>query len=144
MTELYHPSSSPRKKKKEKVLNFLPNTETNTSPPQLHPWCQQRTIVSYCQNHNITIQAYSPIVRNQKAHDPTAVSLAQKHSKTVSQILIRYCLQKGWVPLPKSDTPSRIEENADVFGFELSEGDMGVLDGLDQGEAGAIVQAVRN
>lgn len=46
--------------------------------------------------------------------------------------------------LPKSDTPSRIEANADVFGFELSEGDMRDLDRLDQGAAGAIVQAVTN
>ena len=46
--------------------------------------------------------------------------------------------------LPKSDTPSRIEANADVYGFELSEGDMRDLDRLDQGAAGAIVQAVKN
>ena len=48
------------------------------------------------------------------------------------------------MPLPKSDTPSRIEENADVYRFELDEGDMEKLDGLDMGEAGAIVQAVTN
>jgi len=53
-------------------------------------------------------------------------------------------LQKGWVPLPKSDTPSRIEENADVYDFELGAGDMETLDGLDQGSRGAIVQAVKN
>jgi diketogulonate reductase-like aldo/keto reductase len=48
------------------------------------------------------------------------------------------------VPLPKSDTPSRIESNADVYGFELDQDDMKKLDGLDQGEKGAIVQAVSN
>ena len=84
------------------------------------------------------------MVRNQKAHDPTLTPIAKSHGKTVAQILIRYCLQKGWVPLPKSDTKSRIEENADVYGFELSADDMAVLDGLDQGEAGAIVEAVVN
>ena len=57
---------------------------------------------------------------------------------------MRYCLQKGWVPLPKSDTPSRIEENADVYDFELDDADMKTLDGLDQGEKGAIVEAVKN
>ena len=70
--------------------------------------------------------------------------MATKLSKTTTQVLIRYSLQKGWVTLPKSDTPSRIEANADVYGFELSEGDMRTLDDLDQGSAGAIVQAVRN
>ena len=70
--------------------------------------------------------------------------MASKYYKTTAQILIRYSLQKGWVTLPKSDTPSRIEENADVYGFDLSEEDMKTLDNLDQGSAGAIVQAVKN
>lgn len=79
-----------------------------------------------------------------KAHDEVLVSIAKKHDKVTGQVLIRYCLQKGWVPLPKSDTPSRIEANADVFGFDLDDDDMRSLDSLDQGERGAIVQAVRN
>ncbi|KAL8698579.1 MAG: hypothetical protein Q9201_006496 [Fulgogasparrea decipioides] len=111
---------------------------------ELHPWNQQRDIVFYCNTHNIIIQAYCPLVRNMKAHDETLVSISKKHNKTTGQVLIRYCLQKGWVPLPKSDTPERIEKNADVYGFELDEGDMETLNGLDQGERGAIVQAVKN
>ena len=59
-------------------------------------------------------------------------------------MLIRYCVQKDWVPLPKSDTPSRIVENADVFDFELSKEEMKKLGDLDQGANGAIVQAVKN
>ena len=90
------------------------------------------------------VEAYSPLVRNYKAHDPTLVDLAKRYKKSTAQVLIRYCLQKGWVPLPKSDNPERIKENADVFDFDISKEDMDVLDGLDQGEAGAIVQAVDN
>ena len=111
---------------------------------QLHPWCQQRTIVDYCNKHKIIIEAYSPLVRAQKAHDPTLKKVAEKHGKTAAQTLVRYCLQKGWVPLPKSDTPSRIKENADVYDFELNVDDMKTLDDLDQGSAGAIVEAVKN
>ena len=59
-------------------------------------------------------------------------------------MLIRWSLQKGFVPLPKSDNPGRIEENAGVFGWEIAEKEMEVLDGLDQGDEGAIVEAVRN
>lgn len=61
-----------------------------------------------------------------------------------NQVLVRWSLQKGFVPLPKSDTPSRIVSNADVYGFELEKDDMAKLDGLDQGEEGSIVQVVQN
>ena len=100
--------------------------------------------MDYCNKHKIIIEAYCPLVRNMKAHDATLGDMAKKHYKTTAQILIRYSLEKGWVSLPKSDTPSRIEANADVYGFELSSDDMATLDGLDQGADGAIVQAVKN
>lgn len=118
--------------------------ESCTYSTQLHPWCQQREAVEYCKKTNIVVEAYCPIVRNQKADDTTLRDIANKHKISPSQVLIRYCLEKGWVPLPKSDTPERIEQNADVYGFELDEKDMHSLDGLDQGKSGAIVQAVSN
>ena len=90
------------------------------------------------------MEAYSPLVRNKMAKDSTLNAIAKAHNKTTAQVLIRYCLQKNWVPLPKSDTPSRIIENADVYDFELSKEEMSTLDGLDKGAGGAIVQAVRN
>jgi len=111
---------------------------------QLHPWCQQREIVDYCDKNSIIVEAYSPLVRNQKAYDDTLVNIAKKYNKETAQILIRYSLQKNWVTLPKSDTPARIKSNADVFDFEISAEDMKVLDDLDEGEAGSIVQAVNN
>ena len=100
--------------------------------------------MDYCNKHKIVIEAYCPLVRNMKAHDETLKEMARKHNKTTAQVLIRYSLQKGWVSLPKSDTPSRIEANADVYDFELRSDDMAILDGLDQGANGAIVQAVSN
>ncbi|KAM0340377.1 hypothetical protein ACHAPU_010513 [Fusarium lateritium] len=111
---------------------------------ELHPWNQQREAVEYCEKNNIVVEAYSPLVRNQKADDKTLASIAKKHNVTPSKVLIRYCLQKNWVPLPKSDTPERIQANADVFGFDLDDKDMKSLDDLDEGAAGAIVQAVDN
>jgi diketogulonate reductase-like aldo/keto reductase len=83
-------------------------------------------------------------VRNYKANDEVLLGLAKKHDKTTAQILVRYCLQKNWVPLPKSDTPERIVGNADVYGFELSSEDMKTLDDMDEAEAGSIVQWVKN
>ena len=83
-------------------------------------------------------------MRNQKAYDPTLRAMADKYGKTTGQVLIRYCLQKGWVPLPKSDNPERIAQNADVYGFDISAEDMAALDALDEGPSGAIVEAVDN
>ncbi|OJD32373.1 alcohol dehydrogenase [Diplodia corticola] len=111
---------------------------------ELHPWNQQREAVKYSQSQGIVVEAYCPLVRNMKADDKTLLSVAEKHNKTAAQVLIRYCLQKDWVPLPKSDTPSRIEANADVFCFELDAKDMETLDNLDEGPWGAIVKAVDN
>jgi diketogulonate reductase-like aldo/keto reductase len=111
---------------------------------QLHPWCQQKTIDQYCQKHGIVVEAYCPLVRNYKASDTTLVEISKKYRKTTAQILVRYGLQKGWVPLPKSDNPERIAQNADVYGFEIANEDMAKLDSLDQGASGAICEAVVN
>jgi len=90
------------------------------------------------------MEAYCPLVRNQKANDPTLNVLAKKYDRSTAQVLLRWSLQKGWITLPKSDTPSRIEANADLYGFELSTEDMKTLDDLDEGDKGAIVMAVGN
>jgi diketogulonate reductase-like aldo/keto reductase len=92
--------------------------------------------VSFCQSEGIVISAYCPLVRNQKAEDPTLLSLAQKYNKSTAQILVRYSLQKDWTPLPKSETPSRIASNAEVFDFNLDDAEMEKLDALDEGAKG--------
>lgn len=111
---------------------------------QLHPWCQQREVVEYCHKNGIAVEAYCPLVRNQKANDEDLKAIADKHGKSTPQILVRYCLQKNWVPLPKSDTPSRIKQNADIYDFTLSDEDMATLDKKDQGAKGALVQIADN
>ncbi|KAF8674674.1 Aldo kereductase [Rhizoctonia solani] len=105
---------------------------------ELHPWCQQKEIVEYCEKNDIVVQAYCPIVRGEKWGHPALVELSKKHGRSEAQILIRWSLQKGYVPLPKSTHEERIVENAEVFGFELGSEDMGILDALDEGSQGAI------
>ena len=100
--------------------------------------------MEYCGKNDIVVEAYCPLVRNQKGEDQTLVKIAEKHDTTPSQVLVRWSLQKGWSPLPKSDTPKRIKLNADVYKFELDDADMKALDDLDQGKDGSIVQAVSN
>jgi len=111
---------------------------------ELHPWCQQREAVAYCQEQGILVQAYCPVVRMQRQYDETLVRIAKETNKSTTQVLIRWSLQRGFVPLPKSDTPSRIKENADVYDFELTSEQMKALTDLDEGKDGSIVQAVVN
>ena len=111
---------------------------------ELHPWLQQREIVSYCEKNGIAVEAYCPLVRNQKKDDPMLKGIADKHGKSTAQVLLRYCLQKNWVPLPKSDNEGRIAQNADLFNFELSKEDISKLDEQDTDGKGALVMAVSN
>ncbi|KAH6998673.1 NADP-dependent oxidoreductase domain-containing protein [Ilyonectria sp. MPI-CAGE-AT-0026] len=104
---------------------------------ELHPWCQQRDLVSYCNTNGIVVQAYSPLATGARLDDATLGAIASKHGKTPAQVLVRYALQKNWVPLPKSAQAGRIRENADVYEFVLEEVDMMALDALDEGAKGA-------
>lgn len=91
---------------------------------EIHPWLQRDDIVSWLTKRNIIVEAYSPLVRGEKFDEPALKPLMKTHGKTAAQILIRWSLQRGFVPLPKSVTESRIKENSEVFDFELSDEEM--------------------
>ncbi|GAA5950056.1 hypothetical protein JCM3765_004178 [Sporobolomyces pararoseus] len=105
---------------------------------ELHPFLQQKPIVDYCKANDIVVEAYCPIMRGENFENEVLQKVAKKHSATVAQVLIRWSLQKGYVPLPKSDTPGRIQENFDVFGLALDDEDMREMDSLDRGKAGSV------
>ncbi|KDQ14807.1 hypothetical protein BOTBODRAFT_32161 [Botryobasidium botryosum FD-172 SS1] len=104
---------------------------------QVHPHFQQREIVEYCEKNSIFVEAYCPLIRG-KLDIPVLQSIAQKHNKEGAQVLIRWSLQKGFAPLPKSNTPSRIISNTDVYDFELDEEDIAALDALEKGKDGSV------
>lgn len=101
----------------------------------LNPSDQQKEVVAYNQAHDMISEAYSPLGTGNLLAVPELVSLAEKYEKSVAQVTLRWSLQKGFLPLPKSVTPSRIVENAQLFDFELSDEDMQAIDAL-QGVAG--------
>ncbi|PBK74515.1 Aldo/keto reductase [Armillaria solidipes] len=104
---------------------------------ELQPFCQQKEIVAYCKENAIVVQAYCPLVRG-KMDDPVITNIASKYNRDPAQILLRWSLQKGYVPLPKSATPERIRSNADLYDFELTAEEISTLDSLDRGKDGAI------
>lgn len=95
---------------------------------EIHPWLARSDIVQWCQKRGVVVEAYAPVVRATRMKDPLIVPLSKKYEKTPAQILLRWSLQKGFVPLPKSVTPERIQENAGVFDFELTDEDMQSLE----------------
>lgn len=100
---------------------------------ELHVFLQQPELLDYCRQHNIAVEAYSPLAHAKAgADEPLLMELAQKYSKTYAQIMLRWCLQKDLTVLPKSVTPSRIQENINIFDFELNAADMTKLASLDR------------
>jgi diketogulonate reductase-like aldo/keto reductase len=94
---------------------------------EINPWLQHVDITSFCKQHNILIEAYSPLMFGGRLNDPEIVKLSEKYHRTPAQIVIRWNLQKGFIPLPKSIHPNRIQENFSVFDFELDDKDVDQL-----------------
>lgn len=102
---------------------------------ELSPFLQRRDTVAFCQAKGIVVEAYSPLTRGERLGHPVVVDVAKKAGKTPAQALLRWGVQRGFVVLPKSATPSRIAENAKVFDFALDAAAMARLDALEEGLA---------
>jgi len=87
-------------------------------------------LLEYCGREHIVVEAYSPLTKGRRLGDPRLGRIAGAYGKSPAQILVRWALQKGTVPLPKSSRRDHITENADVFEFAISPEDMALLDAL--------------
>ncbi len=112
---------------------------------ELHPYFQQREVQAFNANHGIVTQAWSPIggitfyregQHTSTLEDPIIVAIAEAHSKSAAQVMLRWHLQEGRSVIPKSTKPHRIAENFDVFDFELTSDQLAAIDGLDTGKRG--------
>jgi diketogulonate reductase-like aldo/keto reductase len=102
---------------------------------RLCPGDTQDEVVAYSRGKGMLLEAYSPLGVGAVLQVPQMQELAAKYGKSVAQVAIRWSLQNGFLPLPKSVTPVRIRENANVFDFELSPDDMRIISAL-KGVAG--------
>ncbi|HUH83113.1 MAG TPA: aldo/keto reductase [Stellaceae bacterium] len=99
---------------------------------ELHPWCQQRDVVAFCAAHDIAIVAYSPLTKGVLLGDRRLAAVARKAQRTPAQVLLRWCLQKRFVTIPKSAKREHIIENAALFDFSLSAEQMAMLDDFNE------------
>lgn len=90
----------------------------------------QLEAADYAAARGLVVEGWAPLCRGKAFGDPVLSAVAAKHGKTEAQVLVRWCLEHGVLPLPKSVTPSRIRENADVFSFSLDADDMARLDSV--------------
>lgn len=99
---------------------------------ELHVFLQQSQLIKYCHDHNIVVEAYSPLAHAKNNDNEVIKAIAAKHGKSYAQIMLRWLIQQDLVVLPKSKTPSRLQENIQVFDFELDKDDLSKLQEQDQ------------
>ncbi len=122
------------------ISNFMPHhietlRKTATVKPMVNqlklcPGITQPQTVKYCKEHGILVEAYSPFGTGTVFGNETIKTLAAKYGKSIGQICLKWSLQMGFLPLPKSANPMRIKENSEIFDFELTQEDMDRIAGL--------------
>lgn len=116
----------------QELLSTNPRIRPVVNQIEVHPFNTRTEITQFCQENGIVVEAYAPLVRGYRMRHPTIVSLAEKYGYTPAQLLVRWSLQHGYVPLPKSVNRDRIISNAQVDGAEISDEDMKAMDALDE------------
>tara|TARA_R110000744_G_scaffold205700_1_gene324348 strand:- start:222 stop:1082 length:861 start_codon:yes stop_codon:yes gene_type:complete len=101
---------------------------------EFHPYLVQQDLIDFCKSKEIQYEAWSPLMQGNIFDLDIMKNLASKYNKTIAQVVLRWDLQKGVVTIPKSSKKERIIANSDLFDFELSEEDVQLLDGLDNGK----------
>ena len=97
---------------------------------EFHPGYWQQELVSYCKKQNITLEAWSPLARGKVFENEVLEEIAKAHNKSVSQVCLRWIIQHEVIAIPKSTNPERIQENIELFDFELTSAEMEKIDHL--------------
>ncbi|MDR0136158.1 aldo/keto reductase [Metabacillus idriensis] len=101
---------------------------------EYHPRLTQKELQAFCKQHSIQLEAWSPLMQGKLLDDETLTAIAEKHGKSVAQVILRWDLQNEVVTIPKSVKEHRIYDNASIFDFELSPKEMEQIDGLNRDE----------
>jgi len=126
------------------VSNFQPHhlrrlhQESEITPAvnqiEVHPYLTQDDVRGFCAEHQIAVEAWSPLGRGTVLGDPTIADIAGRYGKTPAQVVLRWHIERGDIVFPKSVTPARIRENIDIFDFELSGEDVESISALNRNE----------
>jgi len=100
---------------------------------EFSPWLFQEEILKYCTANQVQLQAYSPITRGKRFNDPRLISLCHEYQRTAAQLVLRWHLEHGISPIPKSSKKPRLLENFEANFFRLEPDDVRIMDGFDEG-----------
>lgn len=122
--------------KEHHLIDLLKNAEIKPMVNQVefHPQLAQPELLKFCQENNIQVVAWGPLMQGQLTKFALLKELSEKYNKTAAQIVLRWDLQQGVVTIPKSIKPERIKSNTDIFDFELTEEDIKKISMLNTGE----------
>ncbi|XP_050080783.1 1,5-anhydro-D-fructose reductase-like [Anopheles maculipalpis] len=133
----------------EQLTRLLANCEIKpvTNQVECNPGINQRKLIEFCRKHDIVITAYSPLGRpnledpvvgnegipKHALDDPRVLAIGKKYGKSAGQVVLRYLVELGTLPIPKSSKLERIRQNIDIFDFKLTEEEIKVMDGFNTG-----------
>jgi 2,5-diketo-D-gluconate reductase A len=103
---------------------------------ELHPYFLNEDVRSYGESHGIATEGWAPIAQGKVLGDPAVGEIAERVGRSPAQVVLRWHIQRGTIVFPKSNTPQRIQENFELFDFELDEDDVAAITALDRGEDG--------
>jgi len=101
---------------------------------EAHPYLTQDSLRGFCAEHQIAVEAWSPLARGRALADPTIADIAARYGKTTAQVILRWHIERGDIVFPKSVTPERIRENIDIFDFELTGAEVEAISALNRDE----------
>jgi 2,5-diketo-D-gluconate reductase A len=101
---------------------------------EIHPFLAQDELRAFCHEHEIAVEAWSPIAQGAVLDNPTITEIANRVGKSPAQVVLRWHIQRGDIVFPKSVTPERMQENFELFDFELEDTDVAMITGLDRNE----------
>jgi len=99
---------------------------------EFHPFLYQETLMGYCKEKNIQLEAYCPIARAEFSDPPLLVRLSKKYDKTPIQIILRWHMEHALIPIPRSSNPKHIKANTEIFDFTLTEDEVTKMNALDR------------
>ena len=101
---------------------------------EVNPYLTQDEVRAFCAEHQIAVEAWSPLARSNALSDPTIDDIARRVGKTPAQVILRWHIERGDIVFPKSVTPARIKENIDIFDFKLTGDDVEAISALNRNE----------